>query len=219
MKLFLLGATGRTGAHVLQQALARGHEVHILVRDKQKVVLKSPLLTIFQGNPTDETALAAAITGCEAVLTALNISRTSDFPWAKLRAPKDLMSQTMAKLLVLMAQHSIKRVVVVSAAGANETLNEIPGWFRWMIANSNIRYGYEDHERQEDLVRATDLDWTILRPMGLSNSENAKTVQASFGNNPQPSIMISRKHVAQFLLDALEQGAYIRQAPVISEVK
>ncbi|MEI9911535.1 MAG: NAD(P)H-binding protein [Bacteroidota bacterium] len=92
MRILILGATGRTGKLVAEQALQRGHTVHALVRDKNKVKLNHADLTLFEGQPADRAALANAMKGCEAILSALNISRTSDFPWAKLRSPKDFLS-------------------------------------------------------------------------------------------------------------------------------
>ena len=57
MKILLLGSTGRTGKHVLEQAIERGHLVHIIVRDRNKVHLSHPNIQVTEGNPSDETIL------------------------------------------------------------------------------------------------------------------------------------------------------------------
>jgi putative NADH-flavin reductase len=219
MKILILGATGRTGQHLLEQALQRGHLVHILVRDKSKVAFHTSNLTIFQGSPLDKMALENAMKGCEAVLSALNVSRTSDWPWSKLRSPKDILSSVMKNLIELMPTCSIRRLIFISAWGVAETKKDIPGWFRWFIDNSNIGYPYLDHENQEELARKTTLEWTAVRPAGLTNGRKIKKVKLSFNNDPKPNWLINRKSVASFMLDILEKNLYTRQSPVISRSK
>ncbi len=216
MTILILGATGRTGKHLLEQALHKGHNVHVLVRDKNKLSLSSVMMTIFEGTPTDPDILEKAMTGCDAVLSSLNISRGTDFPWSELRTPKDFLSTTMKNIISVTGKLGIKRIIVLSAWGVNETKNEIPGWFRWFIDHSNIKYPYLDHGIQEDLIKVTELDWTVLRPAGLSNSKKEKEVKISFNAIPKPGLLISRRNVAKFMLTILEENSYIRQMPTIS---
>jgi putative NADH-flavin reductase len=214
MKVLLLGATGRTGKLILNELLRRGHSVNALVRDKSKVITISASLTVFEGSTIDPAMLDKAMQNCEAIIGALNISRNSDFPWSALRTPKQLMSATMEGVIPLAQKHQINRVIVISAWGVAETEKDIPWWFKWTIENSNIKYGYHDHERQEDLLAKTDLNWTAIRPVGLTNF-GLKHVQVSIANSPKPSILISRHSVASFTVDVLEQNLYIKQAPAI----
>lgn len=217
MRILILGATGRTGKHLLEEALKRGHGVHILVRDVSKIKLSDPKLLIFEGSPADSFALEKAMQGCEAVLSALNISRTSDFPWAGLRTPVDFLSSVMKNIVAAASKYGIQRIIFTSAWGAAETRKDIPGWFRWFIEHSNIRYPYEDHARQEDILKETTLQWTAVRPVGLINAKAKKEVVVSFNNQPRPRLLISRSNVAKFMLDALERVLYIAERPVISQ--
>lgn len=215
MRILILGATGRTGKLLLQQALASGYHINVLLRDKSKVALHSAL-TIFEGTPADKNILANAMDGCEAVLSALNISRTSDFPWSALRTPKTLLSETAAHLIDLAPKYGISRVIVISAWGAGSSRQEIPWWFKWLIDNSNIGIAYRDQEKQEELFEASALNYTIARPVGLVNSLKSKPVRVSLNNIPKPHLTISRLDVAKFMLQILEGGQYIRQMPVLS---
>jgi putative NADH-flavin reductase len=216
MKLLLLGATGRTGRHVLEQALQRRHTVHALVRNKQKVKLANPHLILFEGTPTDKAILQKAMTGCDAILSALNISRINDFPWAKLRTGKTFLSDTMRDLIDLAPQHRINRIIFTSAWGVAETKKDIPGWFRWLIDHSNIGHPYVDHARQEELVKESSLDFTSVRPAALTNTKKEQEIIVSFNNTPTPKLLISRLSVAKFMLDVVEKNLYVRQMPVIS---
>lgn len=115
MKLLLLGAIGRLGAHILEKLVRADHEVHTLVRDRSKVTIQSPNLQVFEGDLTNIADLRKALAGCDYVIGALNISRTSDWPWASLRTPKTLLSDTMRNLVSLAQEVGLKKIVISSA--------------------------------------------------------------------------------------------------------
>ena len=216
MKILLLGATGRTGKLVLQKALNKGYHVTCLARNSNRIP-KQDRLTIVEGNPTNEMDLANAMQGCDAVINVLNISRTSDIPWARLRTPKNYLSEVMSCLIPIAETHQLKRMAICSAWGAAETKNDIPFWFRWFIDNSNIGVAYRDHERQEEMLQATKLNWTIVRPVGLTNSKKKEHIRETFENSLKPNLFISRSSVADYLIDSLTRDELINKKVVISK--
>ncbi|MEO0571420.1 MAG: NAD(P)H-binding protein [Bacteroidota bacterium] len=215
MKIFLLGATGRTGKLVVKAALEKGYAVNCLVRDAQNVQLKEGV-TVYEGYPTNRKDLEKAIKGCDVVINVLNVSRKSDFPWSSLKSPKTLISDTMAKVIEITRKMEIRRLLSCSAWGVHETKKDIPFWFRLLIDRSNIGVAYTDHERQEQLLEKSSLDWTVVRPVGLTNSKKPQRVQASFENVPKPNLTISRKAVANYLVDGIEKKELIHKKVVIS---
>jgi len=215
MKILILGATGRTGNLLLKEAINGGYVINVLLRDKSKLQITSPLLTVYEGTPLDKEALLPAMQGCDAILSTLNISRTSDFPWAPLRSPENLLSASIKNVIELASQLNIKRIIITTAWGVNETKKDLPGWFRWLIDHSSISYPYRDHERQEDLLKQSTLNWTFVRPVGLTNSLKNKPVQVSINNSPRPGLTISRLNVARFMIKVLEDGLYINEAPAV----
>ena len=148
-----MGATGRTGKFLLEQALEHGHIVHVLVRDKNKIPFKKYNLELFEGTPSDKIALEKAMKGCEVILSSLNISRKYEFPWSGLRTPKGFLSVTMKNIIELSSSNPVRRVIFTSAWGVSETKKDLPGWFRWLVDHSTRRFPYHDHERQEELVK------------------------------------------------------------------
>ena len=216
MKILLLGATGRTGKWVYQKSLERGYSIHCLARNSERIE-KHDQATLLEGDASNPDDLATAIAGCNAVISVLNISRRSDFPWSALRTPKNFLSKTMGNLVPLAEKNKVNRIIICSAWGVSETVQDIPGWFKWLIQNSNIGVAYEDHNRQERIVSASALNWTIVRPVGLTNSSKEQSVLESFDNHPKPSLTISRKSVAGFLLDSLERDDLIKKKVVISK--
>jgi uncharacterized protein YbjT (DUF2867 family) len=216
MTILILGITGRTGKYVLDEALKNNYTVHALVRDKNKVDVHSSQLVLFEGTPTDKTALADAMKGCEAIISVLNISRTSDFPWAPLRTQATFLSDAMKNILEVAEAQSVRRIILCSAWGANETKKDLPAWFRWLIHHSNIGITYQDHEVQESLLQSSSLEYTIVRPVGLTNSTGDQPIQLSFQNVPKPKLTISRKNVAVFMLKILAEKSFTRQVLTIS---
>jgi putative NADH-flavin reductase len=217
MHILILGATGRTGRLLLNEALKRGHRVNVLVAHKGSLKVNPELVNTYEGTPLNKFTLADSMVGCDAVLSTLNISRTSDFPWSRLRTSKAFLSSSIKMILEAMQKAHVNRIIVTTAWGVAETKKDIPFWFRWLIDHSNIRYPYQDHGRQEELLKKSGTNWTIVRPVGLTNTDKEKNVQVTLDNLPKPSLMISRKKVALFMLDELENNLYNRQCPVISE--
>ena len=216
MKILILGATGRTGKLILEEALNQGYDINCLVRDPKKIDGNHKNMKIYEGSPERISSLENAMQGCDGIISALNISRKSDFPWSKLRTPKTFLSDVMKNIISLTQKNKIDRIVVCSAWGVSETEKEIPFWFNWFIKNSNIGIAYKDHERQENLLKSSNLSWTIVRPSGLINSKKEQKIIESYANEPKPKITISRKSVAEFMVNALSNEKLIGRTSVIS---
>ncbi len=205
MKILVLGATGRTGKLFTQLAISRNHQVTAIIRNRTKAIL--PDVNYMEGAPTDEPLLTKALQGIDAVVVSLNINRTSDNPFAKVISPLTLISDSVKALIPAMEKNNVKRMVTVSASGAGDSWKDMPLIARLFIRNSNIWKAYEDHNRQEQILRQSALDWTIVRPV-LLNDEDSDEYTATTG---KPSgRRISRKAVAKFILDSLESGKYVK---------
>ena len=77
---------------IIEEALKKGHKIVAIARDPDK--LKEYGIEIIQGTPYDYDTMDKALTGCDAVINTLNVSRKSDNPWATLASPKDLISKS-----------------------------------------------------------------------------------------------------------------------------
>lgn len=216
MRVLILGASGRTGTHVLNESLLKGYEVNCLVRNKDSIKVKSNHLHLFVGSPANKASLEEALKNCHAIISVLNISRNSDFPWSHLRTPSTFLSQVMQNIIELSNQRSLIRIIVCSAWGVGKTFVDIPFWFRLLIKNSKIGTAYADHERQEEHLMKSKLAWTLVRPTGLTNSKKEEIVLESYNNYPKPKLLISRVSVAKYLVNALERPDLIQKLPVLS---
>ncbi|HEV2479570.1 MAG TPA: SDR family oxidoreductase [Puia sp.] len=217
MKILVLGATGRTGRHIVEEALKQGYDLNVLVRDKNKISYNSPSIKVYQGTPARHADLAAAMQGCDLIISALAIARASDAPWSKLITPEHFISESMRNVIAEAGRQNLKRLITISAWGVGETKKEIPFWLRWLIKYTNLGPVYAEHESQEKLLANSSLNWTAVRPVALNDSKKIKTLKTSFDNFPKPSLMISRHSVAKFMVDIVKSDKYDMKSPTISE--
>jgi NAD dependent epimerase/dehydratase family enzyme len=214
-RILLLGATGRLGKEILKLALNQGYKVNCLVRDSSRV-LPQKGLKLFEGDVLNSYDLELSAQNCDYVLSALNISRTSDFPWSPLRTETDFLSNVAGEIIKLNNKKPFKRIIVCTAWGTSDTFRYIPFWFRFLIKNSNIGIAYADHEKAEMMFKESNVPYTIVRPVGLTNGKLSDHTFISFENSPKPKLTISRKSVAAFMLKSIVNDKLIQKMPVIS---
>jgi putative NADH-flavin reductase len=216
-RILLLGATGRTGSLALEYALAQGLAVTALVRRPEAVGVQSDRLTLIEGTPLSPDDVKKALAGCDAVVSALNNNRTSDNPWAKRLSPSLFMTQSIRTCLAQMREQGMRRIVVLSSVGVNDSFDDALFIMRWLIRNTNLQYTFQDHDAQESELRRSDTDWTAVRAALLSNGKKLKSLVTSYYNEPKPALTISRLHTACYLIDCLQDQTTFRKAPTISE--
>lgn len=214
MKILLLGATGRTGKQIIEEAIKRGHKISAIARDPEK--LKNHDLEITQGTPYDYATVEKAISGCEAVINTLNISRKSDNPWARLRSPKDMISKSAFNAIKAMEINGIKRFVVLSTIGAGRSWKTSPGILKFIVSISNLKFAFQDHGRQEEMLENSSLHYTICRAPMLSDKKNEIGAVATEEGQKPESTVLSRNSAAEFFLTIIENNEHIRETISLS---
>ena len=195
MKLFVIGATGRTGREVIQQALARGHHVTAFVRSPESITLRNERLTVLKGNAMDEHQLSDAMRDHDAVLSTLGPREVFK--------PNSLLQDSALATTRAMSRSGVKRLVVLSAAA------HFPG-IPNRIASFILRNHMRDSLAMEKIVQANGLDWTIARPPRLTQQQYT-TYRSREGAAPKMGFTLSRKAVATFMLDAIEQKKHFQK--------
>jgi uncharacterized protein YbjT (DUF2867 family) len=118
-RILVLGATGGTGRHVVEQALQQGHLVSVLVRDPQRLAADHSRLRVFTGDATsDGSALGAATDDQDVVISALG--RGKSF------TSNALIAQSMPRVVRAMKARGVRRLIVTSAFGVGETYRDVP---------------------------------------------------------------------------------------------
>jgi putative NADH-flavin reductase len=198
MQLFILGATGGIGRALVDQALERGHQVTAFVRSPQKLGASRAGLTARQGDPRSVAELSAALPGHDAVLSALGPPGPG-----RTTIHRDCARSTVAA----MAATGVRRLLVVSAA----VLFPDAGLLAALLRHTMLRNIVEDSGEMEQVIKATDLDWTIARPPRLTNGPRTERYHVEDDRMPRGTATVSRADVAHFLLGELEGRAHLHQ--------
>lgn len=214
MKILIFGITGRTGSLVAEEAVRRGHRVTGIARDQSKVTVKGA--EIIRGTPYDYDTVSKAIEGCDAVVSTMNIFPATQGMFKKLSTPPDIMSVSVGNAVKLMKEKGIRRIVVMTALGVGDSAREVPLFFRILIRISNIGIAYKDHVAQETILENSGLDWTVVRPVQLTDDPNNTSVIYKTGREGKLNSSVSRYAVAGFILDCIEKNEFIGQKPGIS---
>jgi uncharacterized protein YbjT (DUF2867 family) len=211
MKLLVIGGTGPTGREIVSQALAQGHAVTVLARDPAKAHF-GPAVTKAIGNVLEPDTLEQALKGQGAVISALGSAATGPFK------QMTLLSEGTRNLVAAMRSLGVGRLVCITGVGAGESKGHGPWYYNWLIQPLVLRGVYEDKTRQEEIVRASGLAWTLVRPALLTNgpAQGREAVRAFTELDGIRARTICRADVAAFCLHELVDGHYQRQAPVIS---
>ncbi len=208
MMILVIGAAGRTGRHIVEQALGHGHTVRAMVHSTELSV-SHERLEIVRGDVLDFDAVNSAVEGVDGVAFAAGSGGGRDVR---------VFSDGIANVLHAMAAHDVSALVAISAAGvfARKDRRMAMG-FRTMIATV-LKPVYDDLERMEQRIAASGTSWTIVRPVGLSDTPATGHYRLSLdGSLLRKASRVSRADVAAVALKALETGSFDRMTLVIAD--
>jgi putative NADH-flavin reductase len=204
MRIAVFGATGATGLEIVNQALNAGHEVTVLARGSATRVPNSPRLHLFVGGLDQQDVVDRVINGQDAVIGTLGTNQ---------KGPVTICTDGVRAILSAMGRHGVRRLVVVSAHGAAESHDHsLYALAVWLSVANKMR----DKEGMEALVRASDVDWTIVRPPALSNGPRTDAYRTGTDLKIGITSKISRADLADFLLREAANGRFLRQMPRIA---
>ena len=208
MRIVVFGASGGTGSHIVEQALEAGYEVTAFVRNPEKLGIEHPNLTIFQGDVLDAEKVAQAIAGQEAVLSALGPTRP----------PEPGMMKTAAQnIIAAMEKHGVKRIISTTGGGVRDPqdqpkfIDHVMKGLLTLMAGSVLR----DSEANVNVIRARDLDWTIVRYPRLLDGKHTRKYRVGYIGKDSGS-QLSRADGADFVLKELANEEYVHKMPMVS---
>lgn len=207
-KLLVLGATGGTGRCLVEQAVAAGFAVTVLVRNPDKLSASARAVRVVTGDlVTDSAVLHAVVPGQDAVISTLGVSKSFK--------SGHLISQSAPAIVAGMRQHGVRRLVFTSAFGVGSTRRDTPLLPRLFVATL-LRDIYRDKEAGEQAVLTSDLDWTIVYPVGLTDGPRTGRYRVGERLSLRGFPRISRADVADLLLRQVEDRSYIRKGVLIA---
>ncbi len=200
MNVIVFGATGGIGHHVVEQALAAGQEVTAVARRPAAITLQHKCLHVVQGDVLNATTLTAPMCGQEAVFSSIG---------APDRKPTVVYSQGVANIMKAMQSNGVRRLLCISATGLE------PGpWWQRVFAKPMLWYflkeSYTDLVRMEAEVRASQLDWTIVRPPKLDDGAHTGHYWWAANEHLKHCFSISRGDLADYMVSQVNNPATFR---------
>lgn len=213
MKIAVFGATGPTGQLVCRQAVAQGHQVNAVTRRDAPFPVADPALTVVRASVTTGDGVAEAVSGCQAVLSALGAGYS--------RHPVTVYSAGTRRITEAMrACAAVRRLVVVSAGLAYPPPRGY-GWFFDYVVHPALRNGpgrtlYADMRRMEEYLKTCDdIDWTVIRPGRLVNDPDVTAYRLD-RDLPAHRRLTSRADLAAAMLAELGPGSHVHQAAYLT---
>jgi putative NADH-flavin reductase len=208
MRLTIFGATGKTGRHLLEQALAKGHSVTVLARNPDKLAVRHDQLKVIQGDIRDAEKVAQAVAGAEAVISVLGPTSNK---------PELAVSQGMDNILAAMRAHGVRRLIQSAGAGVRDPQDQptLLHAFFGRLVRLLSPHVVADMEQVVDKVRASGLDWTVVRaPMLTEDPATGRVREGFVGKDIGPRL--SRADLARFVLGEVEDRRWVGRAPAVS---
>jgi putative NADH-flavin reductase len=216
MKLTIIAATGGIGHHLLDQAVAAGHDVTALARDPRPLGDRPARVVAADLSAADPAAVRSAVAGADAVLSGLGPRSAAD---------AGITSRGTRAVIEAMRETGARRLVVVSAApvgtvpspGRPDPPRHDPGdgfVMRHVLSPAIrrlLRAHYEDLALMEDLIRDSGLDWTVIRPPRLTDGPSTGRYRTAYGRNIRGGVLVSRADVAHLMLHALDDPGTVNQ--------
>jgi len=205
MKIFVLGATGGTGRLIVRDAVAKGHSVMALVRSTARADL--PGADLIEGDARDEGTLGRALNGSDAVVCALGTGLGF--------REVSLLTVATRALVTAMTHTGVRRLVCISALGVGDSRDHGGFVFDRLFQPLLLSHAYKDKECQEATIRASSLDWVVVRPAQLTNDPARGSVRAVTDLAGINGGKIARADVAKFVVEQLTTDTWLRRTPVI----
>ena len=209
-RVLVLGANGPSGRRTVEQALARGLQVDAFTRHPETFPIQHERLRVIGGDATDPTVLDAALAPCQAVISVIGAKFT--------RQPVEVYSASARLVIAAMQRHGQRRLVVVTSAGLTPIRERQDTSFleRALAPLARKTFGrtvYDDMERMESVVSASSLDWTIVRPPGLTDEPGTGYAVAETWISGG---YCARDDLATMLLDQLDDHRFLRRVAAVS---
>ncbi len=208
MKIAVFGSTGGTGKELVKQALDQGHDVVAYARNPENLNdIRHENLRIMQGDVLDQAADEIAVEGQDAVLSAIGAGAKRT----------NLREEGTRVIIEAMQKAGIRRFICQSSFGVGDSRKDLPFFTRYIIVGIFLRHAFADHERQEPLIKKSNLEWTIVRPPYLTHGVLTGNYQHGLTwSGMKNKSKISRADVADFMLKQLTNTTYLHQTPWVS---
>ena len=218
MKVAVFGATGSTGSLVVRRLIDDGHTAVGVSRSPSRLDDLGDRFAFRVGDMTDRAFVAGAIADCEVVISCIGQNRKTKSLWSARMSPPDILERVAQAVIDAIRTQRSKRFIFLSAFGVGEDMRKHALLFRLLLRSSTVWQAYQDHARAESTIRSAGIDWTIVRPPGLTDKDtDARLVDR--GGRWSSFETVSRKSLARFLVECADDRSTLNRVTTIGELK
>ncbi len=224
MHICVLGASGRSGIHVVKQALNSNHKVTSIVRNARKLEkqIKSPNHEIIEGNVCKADDLKGPFSKADAVISTLGQSPSF---W-----PITIYTES-TEAIIEAARISLKskRILFCSGYGVHPEFRQDLDFFKHIANYWAWKYVYKkvlenSHKANLMYMAAQDLNWTIVLPPYLLNKPaevtNKRIIAEEWAHyiyvNGHSMTMMRRADLARFMLQTAEEDRHVKKVVAVA---
>ncbi len=202
MKLAILGASGRTGRLIVEQALAAGHDVRVLVRTPAKLGFTHARLRVVAGDATDAENVQRVAEGCDGVISALGPTKDRH----------DICSAAAVHVIGA----GVKRYVAISGAAIDVPgdSKDVVGRLVSLLVRTLSPAVFRDKVHEHELLAKSSVGWTLVRAPRLVDKPASGKTRSSLARSPGASI--ARADLAAYALACASDGSLIGKAPFVA---
>ncbi len=207
-RIAVFGASGRTGRELVAQALTRGYAVRALVREGRSLAERRGAVQVIVGSPLWADDVAATVERADAVVVLLGAREPS----------RDVFcAQATERIVEAMQEHGVGRLLCVTGAMVGEASGHRSFALERMARAARKRMPdvMADRARQEEVVRASGLEWTLVKPPRLADGARTRSFRAATDLVVGVLSSVRRSDLAAFLLDEIVAPRFVAQAVVV----
>lgn len=201
-RIVIFGSTGGTGQELVKQGLNANYKVTAFARSPEKLNISDTNLKVIKGDVLNFEDVNKAVENQDIVLCCIGMP------------PSDksmLRTKATVNIIKAMEKQGMKRLICQSTLGIRDSKVFLPWHWKYIIVPFILKDAFKDHEMQELEVENSKLDWTIVRPAGLTNGEKTGKFKCDFTYSDKITLKISRADTAQFMLSQIDDNKYIHQ--------
>jgi putative NADH-flavin reductase len=212
-RILIFGATGGSGLKVIEIALSKGHKVIAAVRNPAALAEFKDKIEIRHIDLKDKNSIQNSMKDIDVVVSALGVGTSL----LVARRPTRVYSDSIMLILDAMKVNGIRRGLFFTSSGVDHDDNA--GWFyNNIIKPIFLMNTYMDMMKMETIIEieGKSLDWTLVRPSYLTDSDQSSVFTASERLIKQGTYKISRLDVAKFIIHEIENNLWIHGYPALS---
>ncbi|WP_412839445.1 SDR family oxidoreductase [Bacillus paranthracis] len=205
-KIAILGANGKAGKILVNEALEKGYQVKILTRNSTSTEKINENIETIIGDARNFSTIQDLLQGCSAVINAVGQPKNESY----------IFSTVTKHILEAMKESKIKRYILISGGSLNVTgdqkgiVNKIGATLFKLFLPKMM----QDKYKELQIIQNSEVDWTIVRLPFVIEGNGIGSIKESLVD--MPGIKIQNGDIAPFVIKQINSDRYVGKCPFIS---